>query len=54
MSAPATALVRQLPAALQRDGSPLRTAYIRHAPGTWPGSEDVTDVYEVHAEDLSA
>ncbi|KJY17847.1 hypothetical protein VR46_44790, partial [Streptomyces sp. NRRL S-444] len=33
-----------------RDGSPLRVVYIRHAPGTWSGGEDVIDVYEVPAE----
>ncbi|MET9694287.1 hypothetical protein ABZY81_38710 [Streptomyces sp. NPDC006514] len=37
-----------------RDGSPLRIVYIRHAPGTWSGGEDVIDVYEVHAGELSA
>ncbi|MFC8174980.1 hypothetical protein [Streptomyces sp. NPDC057325] len=37
-----------------RDGSPLRIVYIRHAPGTWSGGEDVIDVYEVHAKEPSA
>ncbi|MGW2089083.1 hypothetical protein [Streptomyces sp. NPDC001880] len=37
-----------------RDGSPLRIVYIRHAPGTWSGGEDVIDVYEVPTEDPTA
>lgn len=37
---------------LARDGSPLRIVYIRHAPGTWSGGEDVIDVYEVPFEAL--
>ncbi|MFF7780384.1 hypothetical protein ACFZCG_38975 [Streptomyces tanashiensis] len=36
-----------------RAGSPLRIVYIRHAPGTWSGGEDVIDVYEVLTEELS-
>ncbi|MEV6251067.1 hypothetical protein AB0M38_33600 [Streptomyces sp. NPDC051742] len=34
-----------------RDGSPLRIVYIRHAPGSWSGGDDVIDVYEVAAEE---
>ncbi|WP_329094777.1 hypothetical protein [Streptomyces sp. NBC_01439] len=34
-----------------RDGSPLRIVWIRHAPGTWFGGEDVIDVYEVPTEE---
>ncbi|MCX5079188.1 hypothetical protein OHA84_38255 (plasmid) [Streptomyces sp. NBC_00513] len=34
-----------------RDGSPLHIVYIRHAPGTWSGGEDVIDVYEVPTEE---
>jgi hypothetical protein len=36
-----------------RDGAPLSTVYIRHAPGTWSGGEDVIDVYEVSTEEPS-
>lgn len=37
-----------------RDGTPLRIVYIRHAPDTWSGGEDVIDVYEVPTEEPSA
>ncbi|MFI5752540.1 hypothetical protein ACIBBE_43370 [Streptomyces sp. NPDC051644] len=37
-----------------RDGSPLHIVYIRHAPGTWSGGEDVIDVYEIPTESLAA
>ncbi|GAA2733421.1 hypothetical protein [Streptomyces nogalater] len=36
-----------------RNGSPLHIVYIRYAPGTWSGGEDVIDVYEVPAQELS-
>ncbi|MEU8764775.1 hypothetical protein [Streptomyces sp. NPDC048659] len=36
-----------------RDGSPLRIVYIRCAPDTWSGGEDVIDVYEVPLEELT-
>ncbi|MFJ3883054.1 hypothetical protein ACIPW5_37110 [Streptomyces sp. NPDC090077] len=37
-----------------RDGSPLHIVYVRHAPGTWSGGEDVIDVYEVPTQELPA
>ncbi|MFD6471152.1 hypothetical protein [Streptomyces goshikiensis] len=37
-----------------RDGSPLHIVYIRHAPGTWSGGEDVIDVYELPTEEPAA
>lgn len=37
-----------------RDGHQLRIVYIRYAPGTWSNVDEVTDVYEVSIDALTA